>query len=270
MRPLLFVTVFVIGAVGSGCFTQQAEGQKATGSQPATTASVERRPVIVELFTSEGCSSCPPADRALKFLAEQQPVANAEIIPLAFHVDYWDHLGWKDAFSSAVYSRRQDLYAARFGIGSSYTPEMVVDGQTEFIGSDTGRAAKAISQAASRQKGSITADLDGDDVNVSISALPDHHAATLFLVITEDGITSNVTGGENAGETFSHTSVVRSLTSLGRIEKNAVSFQVRSDLPVNTVWKAGNIRYVVFVQDNVSRRIIAADLVHFKLSSRSE
>src|SRR5262249_46590197 len=151
-----------------------------------------RRPVLVELFTSEGCSSCPPADRALKFLAEQQPVNNAQIIPLAFHVDYWDHLGWKDRFSSHEYTRRQESYVERFGLDSSYTPEMVVDGQAEFVGSDTGRATKVITDAASKQKGSVSAELKGDIIDVSISDLPDHHPATVFLAVTEDGITSNV------------------------------------------------------------------------------
>src|SRR5262245_16890295 len=104
MKHVFFVGVFLFSLVSVGCLTQQAEGQRSNG--PAQNSPATRVPVIVELFTSEGCSSCPPADRALKFLADQQPVANAEIIPLAFHVDYWDNLGWKDKFSSAAYSRR--------------------------------------------------------------------------------------------------------------------------------------------------------------------
>src|SRR5947208_15255232 len=109
MRIILFVVIALTAAVSGACLSQQAEGQKSAASPSPQTQAI-KRPVLVELFTSEGCSSCPPADRALKFLAEQQPVANAEIIPLAFNVDYWDHLGWQDRFSSAIYSRRQDLY----------------------------------------------------------------------------------------------------------------------------------------------------------------
>jgi hypothetical protein len=259
MRSILFFAVFAIGLFAAGCLTQQAEGQK-SGPSPANPPA-NRVPVVVELFTSEGCSSCPPADRALKFLAEQQPVANAEIIPLAFHVDYWDSLGWKDKFSSAVYSRRQELYVERFGLDSSYTPEMVVDGRSEFIGSDTGKAAKKITEAANDQKGNVSLSLNGDVINVSVAGLPDHHPATVFLAITEDAITSVVKGGENGGQTFNHSSVVRSLTTLGLIEKDANSFEVKGSLPMVADLKLVNARYVVFVQDNASRKIISAGVV---------
>jgi hypothetical protein len=255
MRTILFVAILAVAAVAGGCLTQRAEGQKSRASERQPSAT--RRPVLVELYTSEGCSSCPPADRALKFLAEQQPVANAEIIPLAFHVDYWDHLGWKDRFSSATYSRRQELYVEQFGVGSSYTPEMVVDGRSEFIGSDTGRAAKTIEHAAEQEKGNVSATLDGGQIEVSISALSEHHPATVFLAVTEDGITSNVKSGENAGSTFEHSSVVRSLTTLGLIDKDLPSFEAKGTLPQITDWNREKGRFVVFVQDNITRRILA-------------
>ena len=261
MKSLLFIAVVIYVIVASGCFTQEAEGQKATASQPPNPVSVDRRPVIVELFTSEGCSSCPPADRALKFLAEQQPVRNAEIIPLAFHVDYWNYLGWKDRFSSPAFSRRQEIYVQRFGLDSSYTPEMVIDGQSEFIGSDTGRASKFITEAASRNKGNVLAALSNGFINVTVSDLPAHHPSTVFLAVTEDRLTSNVTNGENAGVTFVHTSVVRSLTSLGLIEKGANGFQINGTVPEIADLKTDDSRIVVFVQDNFNRKIIAATVV---------
>src|SRR4051794_14302795 len=176
MRIILFVVIALTAAVSGACLSQQAEGQKSAPAPSPQTQAI-RRPVLVELFTSEGCSSCPPADRALKFLAEQQPVPNALVIPLAFHVDYWDNLGWKDEFSSPLYTRRQELYIRRFGLDSSYTPEMVVDGQAEFIGNDTGRAAKAITAAAVREKGSITVSFDPDMMVISGSKLPRHDTA---------------------------------------------------------------------------------------------
>jgi len=240
----------------AGCFTQPAEGQKANG--PAPNPPVARVPVIVELFTSEGCSSCPPADRALRFLADQQPVANAEIIPLAFHVDYWDNLGWKDKFSSAIFTRRQELYVTRFGIESSYTPEMVVDGQSEFVGNDTGKAAKIIAEAVADRKGIVTANISGESVTVSVNGLPDHHTSTVFLAVTEDGLTSDVKAGENSGQKFNHTSVVRSLSAIGVVEKDANIVEAKSSVPTIADWKRENSRFVVFVQDNISRKIIAA------------
>lgn len=260
MRPVLFIAVLAFGIIAAGCLGESANGQKSPPVNQNAPPVQARRPVLVELFTSEGCSSCPPADRALKFLAEQQPVNNAQIIPLAFHVDYWDHLGWKDRFSSHEYTRRQELYVERFGLESSYTPEMIVDGQAEFIGSDTGRAAKVITDAAAKQKGSVSAELKGDLISVTISDLPDHHPATVFLAVTEDGLTSDVNAGENAGQTLNQASVVRSLTSLGLIEKTDGSSKLNGNLPVVPDLKRENSRFVVFVQDNVSREIIAAGI----------
>lgn len=257
MRTFLFFAIFAVGLAAAGCLSQPAQGQKSD----AAPKSAARVPVIVELFTSEGCSSCPPADRALKFLAEQQPVSNAEVIPLAFHVDYWNNAGWKDRFSSAAFSRRQELYVSRFGLDSSYTPEMVVDGRSEFIGNDTGKASKRIAEAANDAKGSVVLNFDGDVLNVRISGLAGHHPATVFLAITEDDINSAVNGGENSGQTFNHSSVVRSLTSLGLVEKAASTFESKTGVPAVPDLKPEKGRVVVFVQDNDSRKIIAANFI---------
>jgi hypothetical protein len=257
---MIWVSVFLFGIISAGCFTHSAEAQKPRLA-PVADPPAARVPVVVELFTSEGCSSCPPADRALKFLAEQQPVPNAEIIPLAFHVDYWNYLGWKDQFSSPQFSRRQELYVQRFGIDSSYTPQMVVDGEAEFVGNDTGRASMVITDAAKAKKGSVVLKLDGDSVVASISGLPEHHASTVFLAITEDGITSEVKSGENGGQTFNHSSVVRNLSTLGLVEKDVNSFEGKAALPTVAGLRRENSRVVVFVQDNSDRKILAVGTV---------
>src|SRR5262249_29559436 len=121
----------------------------------AADLSAASKPVVVELFTSEGCSSCPPADALLKRFDEQQPVSGAQIIVLSEHVDYWNHIGWKDPYSARLYCERQSIYGKRFGLDSVYTPQMVVDGSSEFVGSNTALADKAFAKALGVPKISV-------------------------------------------------------------------------------------------------------------------
>src|SRR5437867_3002658 len=119
-------------------------------------------PILVELFTSEGCSDCPPADALLEKLIAGQPASGVAIIGLGQHVDYWDRLGWKDRFSSAALTERQQLYQARFRTESIYTPQMVVDGRAELVGSDTTAARRAIERALTSPHGVVRIDMDSD------------------------------------------------------------------------------------------------------------
>src|SRR5260370_625006 len=187
------------------------------GAAPSTQTGV-RTPVVIELFTSEGCSSCPPADELLSQLAEQQGLKNAEVIALEEHVDYWNHLGWADPFSSANWTLRQYDYAGVLGNVNAYTPQMVVDGQAEFVGSSSWKAHRAIQEAAGRVKTPVTLKYDGasaaDVVKVSanvgkLAGATSGDAAEVSLAITETGFHSAVSPGENAGEDLSHPAVVR-------------------------------------------------------------
>jgi len=222
-------------------------------------AGVKKAPVLVELFTSEGCSSCPPADKALAFLENEQPYAQAEIITLALHVDYWNNLGWKDEYSSPLFSQRQTVYAQRLRLDSTYTPQMVVDGRLQFVGSNLGEAGKAITEAAKSPKANIEIVPNGNNLKIKISAVPKHEDATVFLAIAEDGLASNVKRGENAGKNLEHISVVRELKAIGKIEANSDNYEQDAALALQPDWKKENLKFVVFIQENESRKILGIE-----------
>jgi hypothetical protein len=216
-----------------------------------------RIPVLVELFTSEGCSSCPPADALLMDLDLHQPVAGAEVIALGEHVDYWNELGWKDRFSSAEYTQRQERYASHFHLGSAYTPQMVVNGRTEFVGNDQSRAASVIGAAARQRstKAAIAIGVSGDAVDVNITnAGP--RPLDVFLALTESDLSTQVGRGENHGRLLHHTAVVRDLRKLGRTSSG--QFTARPQLSLNPDWRRQNLRAIVFLQDPASLDVTAA------------
>ncbi|MEP6789026.1 MAG: DUF1223 domain-containing protein, partial [Acidobacteriota bacterium] len=224
---------------------------------PAATG--KKQPVLVELYTSEGCSSCPPADRVLSILQNDQLIPNANVITLGFHVDYWDNGGWKDRFSSHDYTARQEAYARQMRIDSTYTPQMVVDGSTEFVGSNRAQANDAIAKVAAQPKGSIDLKVDNGRLFANISGLTTHNDATVYLAVTENGLTTSVGGGENAGEKLVHSSIVRQLVPIGTANASDNSVKLESVVPVNSDWKTENLRYVVFVQENNTLKVLAVN-----------
>jgi len=220
-----------------------------------------RVPVLVELFTSEGCSSCPPADVLLAKLLREQPVQGAEIVALSLHVDYWDHQGWKDPFSSKVFTARQQSYARVFGEDRAYTPQMVVDGRDEFTGSDEARAVRTVGQASSRPHLPLKMDArkSGSGVTISIdlpAAPADAEPIDVVVALTEDDLTSIVRRGENGGRTLSHAAVTRKLQTLGALDRD--SFVANGQLDLNPSWKADRMRAVVFLQGRTSRHVYGA------------
>src|SRR3954465_9576957 len=156
----------------------------------------KRSPVLVELFTSEGCSSCPPADVLLESLDRTQPVAGAETIVLSEHVDYWNHIGWRDPFSSAQYSQRQQAYARRFRLDGAYTPQMVVNGTTEFVGNDGHRSLSEIAHAASASKATVRISSTGNPFRVRVDVSGAWNG-DVFLVLGLNEAKSQVAFGEN-------------------------------------------------------------------------
>jgi len=246
----------------------------AVESNGATSAA----PVVVELFTSEGCSSCPPADQVLAQLSKNQPVPGAEVIALSEHVDYWNRLGWADPFSSSEFSQRQNDYASAFSTDQIYTPQMIIDGQSQFVGSDLRKAEDEIARATKTPKADVeirrmdesasgSAAKGSINFSVSVSHLPAPKAgdtAEVLLAITQDGLASNVTRGENSGHRLTHTGVVRQLSKIGRInpQEGGGSFSANPTVKLPRGFDDSAGHAVVFVQERNSRRILGAASIH--------
>jgi hypothetical protein len=225
-----------------------------------TESGTPRKAVVVELFTSEGCSSCPPADELLGRLRRELSAKNVQVIPLGFHVDYWDGLGWKDRFSSAKFTQRQEQYAQALKVEGPYTPEMVVDGAVEFVGNDAGRAQSTIRQQASQletaQVKIATAGADQLSIQVKGPAGSSNGNALVMLAITEDNLTTQVGSGENGGRTLHHAAVVRDLRQVGALKHGGIETTV--PLKLEKDWKRNDLRAVVFIQNGPSGKIEGA------------
>ena len=214
--------------------------------------------VVVELFTSEGCSSCPAADAALRELVAAQAVPGVEVIALGQHVDYWNRLGWKDAYSAPAFTARQRWYAAGFGTGS-YTPQAVVNGRYELVGSQRTALATAVAQAAQAPQATVAlARAPNGTLTVQVSHLPPGtQAADVTLALAENGLTSQVGRGENAGQLLRHAAVVRALRPLGHIGPDG-TFAATVPLSLQADWKPENLRAVVLVQETGSHYVVGA------------
>jgi hypothetical protein len=184
-----------------------------------------------------------------------------EVIALGEHVDYWDQLGWKDRFSSPLFSARQEDYGKAFHLESVYTPQIVVNGEKEVLGSDSRAVQQAISKAAKEPQAQVAmAMTDAQTVSFSVSKLPvGSHEADMLLAVTEGGLVTPVYGGENKGRQLRHAAVVRSLSSLGRLDpKRPGEYSAVAQLNLRPDWNRANLKLVLFVQDRVTRRILGA------------
>ncbi len=257
MKALLLVPVLACAAALSGCMTPSAKNLELAVNNEPPVAKGEKQPVLVELFTSEGCSSCPPADKVLTILQNDQLVPNAEVITLGYHVDYWDHDGWKDRFSSHAFTVRQENYARQFRLDSTYTPQIVVDGRRELIGSNRAQANDAIAESANAAKAEVELKMEGEELRATISGLGIHQDSTVYLATAESKLSTNIGGGENNGKLLEHTSVVRELVEIGKIRSTEASGKFETTVTASKDWKIENVKYVVFVQEGTTLRILA-------------
>jgi hypothetical protein len=234
----------------------------ATGPDPAPT------PVLVELYTSEGCSSCPPADALVDELARLQPVEGVEVVALGFHVDYWNSLGWADPFSSADHSARQALANEALGRDGVFTPQVLVNGRRSLVGSDGEALRRALGRERERSPASValSARASGDRLELSVAvdgptAVAAGEAAEVWVAVTEAGLSTEVRRGENAGRTLRHAPVVRRLLRLGQLPSSG-PLTTSVELPAG--WRRERLKAVAFVQERKGRQVLgvaAAPLV---------
>ena len=206
--------------------------------------------VLAELFTSEGCSSCPSADALLMKLDKLQPVPGAQIVVLSEHVDYWNSLGWTDPYSSQQFTQRQVMYARTLHGDEPYTPQLVIDGRVAFVGSNQNEILPALAKEAALPKTAVkiaSAKRDGKDAVVNVSVGASSSKAEVWVAIADDHDQSSVRKGENSGKTLDHVAVVRSLTKIGTTPK-AKGFEKEVRIPITT--QAGPMRVVVFVAES--------------------
>jgi hypothetical protein len=227
----------------------------------AQSAKTSRTPVLVELFTSEGCSSCPPADALLAKLDSIQPVPAAEIIVLGEHVDYWDGQGWHDRFSSHQFTDRQNGYSSTLHFDSPYTPQMIVDGTDQFVGNDAAHALRAIQHAAQTPKLQLTLSppvADGNRISATVSttAPPAQLRGDLYAALVDPTDTTDVRHGENGGHQLRHVGVVRTMQRIGSLKDLASPHQFTLKAPADAT--PGNMRVVVFAQRQDQGAILGA------------
>jgi hypothetical protein len=234
--------------------------------QKAAAQNSSAKPVLLELFTSEGCSSCPPADALVQQLDQSQPISGVQLIVLSEHVDYWDHDGWKDPYSSSSITDRQIDYVRAMKLKEPYTPQIIVDGTTELRGDqqqmfqtlekDAGAPKISLRLDSVSADGKTPPDLKG---HIDIQPGPEKHNADVYVAVALAHAESQVASGENSGKHLSYIDVVQEIKKVGKLDKNnpfSQDFQVK--LKPGT--DANNIRIVAFVQEPGPGRVLGAAL----------
>ena len=214
-------------------------------------------PVVVELFTSEGCSSCPPADEFLRALDAKQPFEGTQVIVLGEHVDYWDDQGWRDIYSDHDLTLRQAVYVNRLGLKSSYTPQLIVDGSAECSGNDRKRAIDVIEKARTQVKVPVqisSAAFENGKLRAHIATGSLPEKSEVFVALALDHAESQVLRGENSGHRLEHVAVARNLVKAGKAEKGAT---FAKDVEVK-VKPAGPYRLIAFIQESNQGKILGA------------
>jgi hypothetical protein len=255
-------------AAGFLIVAHPAMAQEAAAASGDATAA--KTPVLIELFTSEGCNTCPPADKVLGYMEEKQPFPGTTVIALEEHVDYWNHEGWNDPYSSAKWTERQQNYAGLFK-KQEYTPQMVIDGKAQLIGSDGPNVVKAVQAAVAAPKTEVKIAAGATDpkgvrhytvTTGKLAGGAGGDSAEVWLAVTEDGLQQSVNAGENSGQTLHHAATMRSLQKIGVADASKPeSFSGDAAVKFDPKWNAANSRVVVFIQEKKSREVLGATAI---------
>jgi hypothetical protein len=241
-----------------------AAGICARGAEDGAPNEKGRAPILVELFTSEGCSSCPPADTLLQRMDSAQPVPGAQLIVLSEHVDYWDHDGWKDPYSSHLLTERQSEYSKVLDLKTVYTPQMIVDGGRELRG-----GAEQIGQLLQKEEevqkvpvsiASAVVDAQNPSIlraHVEADGGSEKHSAEIYVAVALDHAESQVLRGENTGRNLTHVAVVQSLTKIGKLDKGK-NFNQDIQVKLQPGTDPANLRLIAFVQESGPGKVLGA------------
>ncbi len=243
----------------------------AGGDEPAPAAMpADSSPVLVELFTSQGCSSCPPADRLLRRLGEDGQAAGVAVVPLSFHVDYWNYIGWTDPFSSAEWSERQRVYAESFEAGRVYTPQLVINGRRDCVGSNEPTVRREIERAAregaaGRLAVEVAAGPDAGKLSLEIEARVTSAVAeatstwSVMVAVFENDLETPVSRGENGGRELRNSHVVRSLSQAFALPARAGAERSgQLEITLDEAWNRDRLGVAVFLQDLETRHVHGA------------
>ncbi len=222
-----------------------------------------QKAVLIELFTSEGCSSCPPADALLRQVNGTQTSGGLLMVGISEHVTYWNSLGWSDPYSSPAYTERQNAYSQRFHLEGVYTPQMVINGAEQIVGSDRAALLRVVQQEEEQRPRMslriLSSSIAGNTLTVNYSASGDlpAHGADLIAVLADDSDRSNVLHGENSGHTLAHVAVARSIS---RVAKLQAAGEQTVQIPIPASFQASQGHHLIlFAQTPGNGRVLGTD-----------
>lgn len=260
MKLSFFIFILSIVQI-SACFTQNKATKTDKSETPEKNSSMEVSGpgfAVIELFTSQGCSSCPPADENLSEVYQDAKKSGAKIYTLAWHVDYWNRLGWKDPFSKAEYSQRQSMYVQALKLQSAYTPQMVVNGETEFVGSNQSRTKELVNKYISIQNSYLLTLAAASTTDGGLRKIPyridgNVEGKDILVAIVQNNLMTKVKNGENGGKTLKNDRVVLWFQTINAEDSGTI------ELPKDFNYLKTGTDIIVFLQDKHSKKIFAAN-----------